>query len=135
VTPFLGPVEIWCKWQSHALVVADLTVVRTRKLRWLRKFDTTDREPIEIPLAEDEAPADRRPLPAIGCNVEFTRVELDTDQVWWTLGFEAFGDLWSVERAMRGTLSTMASRSAPSACSGELLSYPAWLSKYVARAQ
>jgi hypothetical protein len=131
VAPFVGPIEIWCKWQSLGLVINDLPIVRVRKVRWLRKFETNGRKPTEIPLTEDENPRDRRPLPEFGCNVELTRIELRSGQVWWTLGFESFGDLRSVEQGLRNTLSVIASRGAPPLCSGELLSYPAWLSKHV----
>jgi hypothetical protein len=129
--PFVGPIEIWCKWQSPTLTIRDLPTVRTRKVRWLRKFDTNGGEPTEILLGEDEAPQDQRPLPTFGCNVELTRVELRAEHVWWTLGFEAFGDLSSVEQSLRSTLSVVTARRPPSLGSGEFLSYPAWLSKYV----
>ena len=71
--PFVGAAEIWCKWPSSALTLRDLPTVKTKKQRWLRKFDMTRAEPMEIPMAEDEAPADHRPLPPQGCNVELTR--------------------------------------------------------------
>jgi hypothetical protein len=131
VTPFVGPIEIWCKWQSLGLVIGDLAVVRVRKVRLLRKFQTHGRTATEIRLTEDETPRDRRALPELGCNVELTRIELRSGQRWRTLGFEAFGDLQSVEQSLLSTLSEMASRGAPSLGSGELLSYPAWLSKHV----
>jgi hypothetical protein len=131
--PFVGPIQIWCKWQSLTLTLRDLPTVRTRKTRWLRKFDTSREEPIEIPLGDDGVPKEGGPLPRHGCNVELTRIELDAEQIWWTLGFEAFGDVFSVERNLRSTLSVMASRHPPALGSGELLSYPAWLSMHVPR--
>jgi hypothetical protein len=131
VAPFVGPIEIWCKWPSLELALNDLPIVRIKKVRWLRKFETAGRKPTEISLTEDENPRDCRPLPELGCNVELTRIELRAGQVWWTLGFEAFGDLQSVEQGLRHALWAMASRGAPPLCSGELLSYPAWLSKHV----
>jgi hypothetical protein len=133
--PFVGPIEIWCKWQLLTLTLRDVSIVPTRKIRWLRKFDTGGGEPTEVPLGEDEMPADRRALPKLGCNVELTRVEVGGEHVWWTLGFEAFGDLASVERSLRSTLSVMAARRPPSLGSGELLNYPAWLSKHVLQQQ
>jgi hypothetical protein len=129
--PFVGPIELWCKWQLLTLTLRDLSTVPTKKIRWLRKFDTGGGEPTEIPVGEAEAPKDRRALPRLGCNVELTRVEVAGEQVWWTLGFEAFGELASVERSLRSTLFVMAARRPPSLGSGELLNYPAWLSKYV----
>jgi len=129
--PFLGLIEIWCKWQLLTVALSGLPTVPTRKLRWLRKFDTSGEEPSEIPLGEDETPVDGRALPGLGCNVELTRVELRGEQVWWTLGFEAFGELPSVERSLRNTLSIMATRQPPPLGTGELLNYPAWLSRHV----
>lgn len=128
--PFVGPIEIWCKWPLLTLKLSDVSIVTTKKIRWLRKFDTGGGEPTEIPVGEDEAPTDRRCLPKLGCNVELTLVEVG-DHLWWTLGFEAFGELASVERSLRNTLSAMAARRPPSLGSGELLNYPAWLSKHV----
>jgi hypothetical protein len=129
--PFTGPIQIWCKWQSSLLTLRDLPTVRTKKKRWLRKFDMTGVQPIEIPMAKDEAPTDHRPLPQRGCNVELTRIELDPAQVWWTFGFEAFGNLSSIERDLRTALSVLAGRRPPPFAPGELLSYPAWLDKHV----
>ena len=129
--PFVGPIQIWCKWQSSALTLRDLPTVRTKKIRWLRKFDTGRGMPTEIPLGDDEAPKDRRPLPQHGCNVELTRIEPRAEDVWWTLGFEAFGHVFSVERSLRSTLSVMTSSGPPNLYGGELLSYPAWLSRHI----
>jgi len=131
--PFIGPIEIWCKWRSAALTLRHSSTIRTRKVRWLRKFDTSGSEPHEIQLDENEDPKDGRPLPGFGCNVELTQVDLDPGRIWWTLGFEAFGDLYSVEQSLRSTLVVAASRLPPSLGSGELLSYPAWLSKHVSQ--
>lgn len=129
--PFFGLIEIWCKWQLLTVALRGLPTVPTRKIRWLRKFNTSGEEPSEIPLGEDEAPVDGRVLPGLGCNVELTRVELCGEQVWWTLGFEAFGELSSVERSLRNTLSIMATRQPPPLGTGELLNYPTWLSRHV----
>jgi hypothetical protein len=133
--PFVGPIEIWCKWPMLTLKLSDVSIVSTKKIRWLRKFDTGGGDPTEISVGEDEAPTDRRPLPRLGCNVELTRVEVGGEDIWWTLGFEAFGELASVERSLRSTLSLMAARRPPSLASGELLNYPAWLSKRIRQQQ
>jgi len=90
-------------------------------------------EPVEIPMLKDDAPADRRPFPQQGCNIELTRIELEQDEVWWTFGFEAFGDFNSVERNLRAALSLMAARSPPPFPAGEFMSYPAWLDRRVQR--
>jgi hypothetical protein len=129
--PFAGPIQIWCKWQLSLLTLRDLPTVKTKKKRWLREFDMTGAQPIEIPMARDEVPTDHRPLPRHGCNVELARIELHPEQVWWTFGFEAFGNLSSIERNLRTALSVMAERRPPPFAPGELLSYPAWLDKHV----
>jgi hypothetical protein len=131
--PFVGPIEIWCKWRLATLDLSDFSTIRTKKVRWLRKFDTSGGGPTEIFLDKCEDPRDRRPLPVMGCNVELTKVELAVEHIWWTLGFESFGDLHSVEQSLRSTIFVMASHRLPSLCSGELLSYPAWLSKHASQ--
>jgi hypothetical protein len=122
--PFAGPVQIWCKWPSSSLSLDGLPSVKTKKKRWLRQFDMTGAEPLEIPVAENEAPAE-------GCSVELTRIELEREQVWWTFGFEAVGDLSSIERNLRAALLLMAQRRPPPLAGGEPLSYPAWLDRRV----
>jgi hypothetical protein len=131
--PFVGVIEIWCKWPLSAPPLSDLPTVKTQKKRWLRKFDMTGPQPIETPMSKDDAPMDHRPLPRQGCNVELTRIELEQEEVWWTFGFEAFGDLSSIERNLRAALSIMAERRPPPFARGDLLSYPAWLDKRVRR--
>ena len=71
--PFAGPIEIWCKWPSST-TLRDLPTVKTKKKRRLRKFDMSGAEPVEIPMLEDDAPADHPPFPREGCNVELTRI-------------------------------------------------------------
>jgi hypothetical protein len=132
--PFVGAVQIWCKWELSALTLRDLPTVKIKKKRWLRKFDMTGTQPMEIPMAKDEVLTNERPLPPQGCNVELTRIELQREQVWWTFGFEAFGDLSSIERNLRAALSVMAERRPPSFAPGDLLSYPAWLDKHAGQA-
>ena len=84
--PFVGEAQIWCKWPSSALTLRDLPTVKTKKQRWLRKFDMTGAEPVEMRMAKDDAPTDPRPLPHEGCNVELTQIELEQKHVWWTFG-------------------------------------------------
>jgi hypothetical protein len=52
--PFMGPIEIWAKWTSEALRVDPALTIVTRKLRWLRKFDTERGSPREIKVDEYE---------------------------------------------------------------------------------
>lgn len=69
-----------------------LTIV-TRKLRWLRKFDTGHGSPREIKV--DECENIQEPLPQNGCNVELTRLTMPDDEQWFTLWFR------SVRRTLR----------------------------------
>jgi hypothetical protein len=123
--PFLGPIELWTKWTSGRLELAANTTVTTQKRRWLRKFATPLQE---IPLDEKEWPrADTLPLPPRGCNVELTQVTLPDGAVWWTLGFEAFGSVRTVEDDLRAAAAELAARRPPELGEGLLKSYPAWL--------
>jgi hypothetical protein len=94
--PFVGPIEIWSKWTSEALRINPALTIVTRKLRWLRKFDTAHGSPREIEV--DEYEKIQEPLPQNGCNVELTHLTMPDDEHWFTLGFEAFGSLADVEQ-------------------------------------
>jgi hypothetical protein len=83
--------QLLCKWSSTELQVADLPVVETVKVRWLRKFDTAG-GPREIELGAGEAgedPVISEERPDIGCNVELTSVRTG-GTTWWTFGAESF---------------------------------------------
>jgi hypothetical protein len=115
-------VEIWCKWKAPPLTSP--LVFTTEKVRWMRKFDA-DSAPSEIPLGPDEKPRFPRELPVIGCNVELTRVRVrGRPEEWWSLCFEAFGDLDSAPDALVKVIRTM--QPIPT-IDGAFLSYPAWL--------
>ncbi len=89
-----GNLQIWCKWSC---VIPDLKLtskVTITKTRWLRQFDTSEPLRVEIPLDSNEKPKFGYVVPVQGCNVELTEVRgLRRSGVWWTPGFEAFGDL------------------------------------------
>jgi hypothetical protein len=132
--PFAGPIEIWAKWASQALEVDANAAVKTIKRRWLRKFDTTTPLPVEIPLNDKELPVDKKqPLPARGCNVELTEVTLASGKIWWTLGFEAFGDFGTLAEDVCKVASFLAGGAPPNLSGGWLASYPTWLEKYATR--
>jgi hypothetical protein len=62
---------------------------------------------------------------AVGCNVELTRVAFGPEpNVWWTLGFEAFGDLSSAPPALKSVVDAIRP---PAPVGGIELSYPAWI--------
>ncbi len=130
VGPFAGPIQLWTKWTAEPLELQSSSTVVTEKRRWLRKFDTTMPLPQEVPLDAHEKPLDKRPLPALGCNVELTQVRLPNGQVWWTLGFESFGTIWTVENDLRAVATTLVARRPPGLGEGMLASYPAWLKEH-----
>jgi hypothetical protein len=130
VAPFAGPVEIWVKWSCEALDLGSRPRIPTEKQRWLRKFDTAGPTPEEIPLDDAERPVGGRPLPERGCNVELTRVGLPAGIVWWTLGFEAFGRLATLQADLAAAAAALAGRRPPPLPGGILASYPAWLDRH-----
>jgi hypothetical protein len=67
-------------------------------------------------------------LPVQGCNVELTEVQIvGHSEVWWTLGFEAFGDLDSVSTNLTLTLMPEKPVLERTVATGAFVSYPAWL--------
>ena len=101
--------------------------VAITKTRWLRKFDTGKYVRAEIPLDANGKPTKAHLLPVQGCNVELTDVQvLRQTGAWWTLGFEAFGDLDSVSANLTLTVLPEKPALVRIVPSGEFLSYPAW---------
>jgi hypothetical protein len=126
--PLAPHIEIWCKWACTIPGLSLAGEVAVTKTRWLRTFDTSKYVRSEIPLDAYERPKTGYSLPAQGCNVEWTEVQiLGFAEVWWTLGFEAFGDLDSVP--MNLTLTVLPEKAVLEriVASGAFLSYPAWL--------
>jgi hypothetical protein len=123
--------QLWCKWRvpASALGLTDKMIVR--KIRWLRTYDGSGAAIVEVPLQFNERPLSAAALPQHGCNVEITKILLDGDpRQWWTLGFEAFGDLDSTLFNLRRTVEFLVSRSFPLPSCGEFLSYPSWLARH-----
>ena len=130
-TPFVGPIELWTKWTSEVLELNSDRTVPIKKIRWLRKFDTAKQFPEEIPLDGKEKPLGTRPLPELGCNVELTQITLGDNKVWWTLGFESFGAIQTVDKSLYTVAMTLATRQPPGLGTGGLADYPAWLKEHV----
>ena len=128
-SPFTGQVEIWAKWVSTSLELGRSTIAAINKKRWLRKFDTSGAIPIEIALDASEKPLGDRGLPEDGCNVELTELRLVNADVWWTLGLEAFGTMWTVEKNLELGAQALAARQPPALRPEVTASYPSWLSK------
>jgi len=124
VSPFLGPIELWSKWTCEGLELNSTTPIK--KVRWLRKFSTESLSPEEIPLGESEMPLDKnRALPRTGCNVELTRI-ITGQEVWWTLGFESFGQIQTVSNDLRAVAATLEARKPPELGPAGELSSPIW---------
>jgi hypothetical protein len=118
--------ELWCKWKSTPLV-ASFEIV-TDKVRWLRKFAYSGCALTELKLLENEKPEIGQDLPDDGCNIELTRVIVDgAPDIWWTLCFEAFGDLDTAPAAL---VKTVLATKPPLGSEGTLLSYPRWLDRF-----
>jgi hypothetical protein len=127
--PLAPHIEIWCKWSCTIprlnLTDDELAITKTR---WLRKFDTSKYVRAEIPLDANEKPKADYSLPLQGCNVELTEVQIGGHAgAWWTLGFEAFGDLDSVPMNLTLTLMPEKPVLVRVVASGAFLSCPAWL--------
>jgi hypothetical protein len=72
-------------------------------------------------------------VPVQGCNGELTEVNsANLTEPWWTLCFEAFGDLETVPVNLLRTLAPHNVILTELVSTGGLLSYPAWLSSTVA---
>jgi hypothetical protein len=128
--PFAPYIELWGKWrlQVSALKITERTIVR--KVRWLRTYDASRDAIAEIPLGADEKPVNGQPLPPQGVNVKITKIEAAADaRLWWTLGFEAFGDLDSARGSLQKTVQFLLGQSFEVPRSGEFLNYPRWLSR------
>jgi hypothetical protein len=128
--PFAPYFELWCKWWLQASMLEITKKMVVQKTRWLRTYDTTRADIIEIPLQADEKPLNGQPLPRQGCNVEFTKIQVAEDpRQWWTLGFEAFGDLDSSPCSLQLTAQFLIAQSIPLPSGGEFMNYPSWLAR------
>lgn len=129
--PFVGPIELWTKWSSEVLDLGSGSTIRIEKIRWLRRFDTGKQPPEEIPLDSKEKALAGQDFLEFGCNVELTRIKLPNSEIWWTLGFESWGTIQTLDEALRAVAMTLAARQPPRLETGFLASYPAWLKNYV----
>ncbi len=120
------PVELWTKANSSCLTLKGLPTVGVHKRRRLLRFRT------DSGRAEDLGQSAEGQDPGEGCDVELTEVRRNDDPTrWWTLGFEAYGTLASVERNLSLTLDTVLPRLAPEVITAATCgSYPAWLSGF-----
>lgn len=121
----LDQIEIWCKWKASQIVASN--GILTRKRRWMRRYEVVAAHVEELPLYANE---EAHVMPAVGCNLELTEVGVDGRSApWWTLGFEAFGDLQSAPEALAETLAFLQANGPFPPLRGERLSYPEWLDR------
>jgi hypothetical protein len=124
--PLVANVEIWAKWTTDAMDLSGFKTVTISKSRWLRKFDTSNAELIEIELQEEQSRL-HRTLPVQGCNAEFTEIEA-FGGIWFSFGLEAFGQLEDVDSSLRRAAKALASRNPPELPDLIAASYPQWIS-------
>jgi hypothetical protein len=125
--PLEGEVQIWSKWGTDAFQIDGYTTVDTAKTRWLRKFDTEQVVPTEVPLHGPSAVAFEA-WPKQGCNVEYTKVAVGNSR-WETFSFESFGSLAQVESSLRRTVEFFAPLCPGLPADAVLDSYPSWLAR------
>ncbi len=108
--------EIWGKWDA-ALSISE--AIEIQKLRFLRAFDAGGSEISPRPDTLSEQ----------ACHLELTKLEISgQSEIWWTLGFEAFGDLATVSENLCRTVKLLCVNGC---CieGGEFMAYPAWLDR------
>jgi hypothetical protein len=126
--------ELWCKWTASDLLLNKTNSLMTKKVRWIRRLDTSGPAAYEVPVGPDEAPLNGRWLQE-GCNLTLTKVQIvGVAGEWWTFCFEAFGDLESAPNNLQAATKHVRSMSFPQP-NGAFLSYPAWLSKFESAAR
>ena len=126
-------VQLWTKVTSKKLALPDAT--RTvQKTRRLRKFDTHAAVATEIELgagASGEDPISGE-KPALGCNVEWTALEVGGSAGGWTFALEAFaGDarLDALRHSLEKTIAALAAMP-PLDDAWVEQSYPGWLGTF-----
>ena len=130
LVPFAPYVELWCKSRLQASALEMTKRMIIQKTRWIRTYDTSRAAIVEIPLQADEKPLNGQPLPQQGCNVEISKIQIaEEPRQWWTLGFEAFGDLDSAPGNLLKTMQYLIAHSFPLPICGEFLNYPSWLAQ------
>ena len=131
VAPFARRPQIWCKWTSDVLTIGHLQRTTVRKVRLLRKFDADSELLREIALDEHERPRDAAViLPTHGCHIELVSLGIEgSTTTWWTLAFEAFGPMDTVEETLHRTLAHVLRESTPQLGDAQSLSYPEWLAR------
>lgn len=117
-----GYLEHWRKW-SFALAPESgeetASWIAVSKERWLRRYSLLKDGGLEV------VPPSRYPDRA--CDLEVTQVRAG-GQVWWTLGFEAFGQTSALRDILLGAAEEILRTPPPMPLTAETsYSYPRWL--------
>ena len=102
-----SPIELWAKWASRTLNLGGLPLIHVEKQRWKRSFSV--RAGVVSELATSGEPVPRQS----GCDAELTLLKGPDMAPWWTLSFEAYGELDEGEAVLSRTVSLMARRCPP----------------------
>lgn len=121
-----GRIEQWVKW-SFVLEKAqpvDLTKpvgswVTVEKHRQLKKYEVHQND--EVRLVAPDGPVEQ------GCNLELTALVLN-GAPWWSIGFEAFGEMEAVETNLIVTINyVLSENNFPPLRAEDSYSFPHWL--------
>ena len=116
-----SPIEFWAKWASRTLDLDGLPLIRVEKQRWKRSFSVHAGAVSELATSSEPVPCQS------GCDAELTLLKGPDMAPWWTLGFEAYGELDEVEAVLSRTVSLMARRCPPPLTPGEAIGYATWI--------
>ena len=114
-------IELWAKWACRTLDLDGLPLIGVEKQRWKRSFSVHADVVSELATASELAPRQS------GCDAELTLLKGPDMAPWWTLGFEAYGELDKVEAVLSQTVSLMTRRCPPPLSPGEAIGYPSWI--------
>ncbi|RYX83843.1 hypothetical protein EON83_12925 [bacterium] len=135
-TEVAGFTDQWTKWSFDSLwlqaLQADLHQsgqwVSVAKRRYLRELSADGGQIVEIT-------SDPTIVPAMGCNVELTVVEVGTHSApWLTVGFEAFGPHARLSQTLEQTVENFFRSQQPPPIpltQYSSMSYPAWLARFI----
>ena len=113
--------ELWGKWSSECLDLSGVSLIALQKERSSRRFKTHNGEMVEVVIRNERITS--------GCNFEMTILTGSHGSRWWTLGFEAFGELNGIENLLVATIIAVAQRNPPDLPRGLPDSYPSWLAQ------
>jgi len=123
-----GLVEQWHKWgfeliqpgsDPASILGASRSWIGVKKDRRLYRYRVTDdQKVVAVPTTD---------YPVQGCHLELTRIGVG-DRGWWSLGFEAFGDLSTIQESLFLVARKVLAAGAPPVLEAkDSYGYPTWL--------